>query len=141
MAGRAPNQGRVHLSTVTIKRLQALVWWIHDHQKLNLPLNAAALTPAVLTDTIEWKIVQKKQAEAEITTKDLAKFEPDDFDTHEDAFLNLLAQTYGVQNEPIRYVIRPEVVPNQFASQEEERMFQIPLVGTAFDSDNRAVYR
>ena len=141
MAGRAPNQGHVHLSTVTIKRLQALVWWIHDRQKLNLPLNAAALTPAVLTDAVERKIVQKKQAEAEITTKDLAKFEPDDFDTHEDAFLNLLAQTYGVQNEPIRYVVRPEVVPNQFASQEEERMFQIPLVGTAFDSDNRAVYR
>ena len=48
---------------------------------------------------------------------------------------------YGIQNEPIRYVVHPEVVPNQFASQEEERMFQIPLVGTAFDSDNRAVYR
>ena len=96
---------------------------------------------AVLTDAIERKIVQKKQAEAEITTKDLAKFEPDDFDTHEDAFLNLFAQTYGIQNEPIRYVIRPEVVPNQFASQEEERMFQIALVGTAFDSDNHAVYR
>ena len=66
---------------MTIKRLQALVWWIHDHQKLNLPLNAAALTPAVLTDAVERKIVQKKQAEAEITTKDLAKFEPDDFET------------------------------------------------------------
>ena len=85
MAGRVPNQGHVHLSTVTIKRLQALVSCIHDCQKLNLPLNAA-LTPAVLTDAIKQKIVQNKQAEAEITTKDLAKFEPDDFDTHEDAF-------------------------------------------------------
>ena len=56
----------------------------------------------VLTNAIEWKIIQRKQADAEVTTGDLAKFEPDDFDTHEDACLNLLAQTYGVLNEPIR---------------------------------------
>jgi len=141
MASRNQNQGRVILSTVTIKRLQALIWWIRDRQKLNLPLNAAEFTPAVLADAVERKIIQRKQADAEITTRDLAKFEPDDFDTHEDAFLNLLAQTYGVLNEPIRYVVRPGVAPNEFANAEEERMYRIPLVGTAFDSDNRAVYR
>ena len=97
IALRNQNQGRVNLSTVTIKRLQALIWWIRDHQKLNLPLNAAEFTPAVLADAIERKLIQRKQAGAEITTRDLAKFEPDDFDTHEDAFLNLLAQTYGVE--------------------------------------------
>ena len=74
-------------------------------------------------------------------TKDLAKFEPDDFDTHEDACFNLLAQTYGVLKEPIRYVVHPEAVPNDFQNEEEERMFRIPLVGAAFESDNRAVYR
>ena len=92
-----------------------------------------------MADAIERKIIQRKQADAEITTRDLAKFEPDDFDTHEDAFLNLLAQTYGVMNEPIRYVFRPGVALNEFAN-EEERMFRTPLVGTAFDSENRPVY-
>ena len=58
MASRSLNQGRVNLSTVTIKRLQALVWWIRDHQKLNLPLDAAAFTPAVLATAVERKIVQ-----------------------------------------------------------------------------------
>ena len=53
MASRNQNQGRVILSTVTIKRLQALIWWIRDHQKLNLPLNAAEFTLAVLADAIE----------------------------------------------------------------------------------------
>ena len=96
-----------------------MIWWIRDCQKLNLPLNTAEFTPAVLADTVEWK-----------TTRDLAKFEPDDFDTHEDAFLNLLAQTYGVLNEPIWYVVRPAVAPNEFANAEEERMYRIPLVGT-----------
>ena len=28
MSLRSQNQGRVNLSTVTIKRLQALIWWI-----------------------------------------------------------------------------------------------------------------
>ena len=55
--------------------------------------------------------------------------------------MNLLAQTYGVLNEPIWYVIHPGVAPNEFANGEEERMFRIPLVETAFDADNCAVYR
>ena len=54
--------------------------------------------------------------------------------------MNLLAQSYGVLNEPIRYVIRPGVALNEFANAEEERMYRIPFVGAAFDSDNRAVY-
>ena len=44
MASRNQNQGHMILSTLTIKRLQALIWWIRDHQKLNLPLNAAEFT-------------------------------------------------------------------------------------------------
>ena len=119
MASRNQNQGRIILSIVTIKRLQALIWWIRDRQKLNLQLNAAEFTPAVLANAVERKIIQRKQADAEITTRDLAKFELDDFDTHEDAFLNLLAQTYGVLNEPIRYVVHPGVAPDEFANGEE----------------------
>ena len=41
----------------------------------------------------------------------------------------------------MRYVFRSGVAPDEFANGEEERMFRIPLVGTAFDLDNRAVYR
>jgi len=37
----------------------------------------------------------------EMMTKDLAKFETDDFDMHEDEFLQLLALTYGVLKEHI----------------------------------------
>ena len=71
----------------------------------------------------------------------LAKFDPDDFDAHEDAFLNLLAQSYGVLKEPLRYVVRPEEEPDEFANNEEEHMYQFPLEGDAFELDNKTIYR
>jgi hypothetical protein len=36
---------------------------------------------------------------------DLGKFHPDDFETHETAFINLLAQTYGAQGENLKYIV------------------------------------
>jgi hypothetical protein len=33
---------------------------------------------------------------------DLGKFNPDDFETHEIAFINLMAQMHGVQVTPYR---------------------------------------
>jgi hypothetical protein len=74
-------------------------------------------------------------------SKPLVKFDPDDFDAHEDAFLNLLAQSYGVLKEPLRYIVRLDTVPDAFSSNEEERMYQFPLVGGSFELDNQAVYQ
>lgn len=49
MAKRTVDDGRVTLgTTVVIKRLQTLVWWIRDRQKRGLPLIAAEFTPEVL---------------------------------------------------------------------------------------------
>ena len=47
MAFRSQNQRHINLSTVTNESLQALVWWMHDHQKLNLPLYTATFNRAV----------------------------------------------------------------------------------------------
>jgi hypothetical protein len=35
---------------------------------------------------------------------DLGKFNPNNFETHESAFINLLAQTYGVQGKNLKYI-------------------------------------
>ena len=51
-----------------------------------------------------------------------------------------MAQTYGVMNEPLRYVIRPRVDPGVYVNIAEKRMFQMQLNGATFDEDNRAVY-
>ena len=58
-------------------------------------------------------------ADKEPLVSDLGKFDPDDFDAFEDAFLNLLAQCYGMLCEPLRYVVCPETAPATFATMEE----------------------
>jgi hypothetical protein len=41
MASRMLVEGRVQLGTVGIKRVQTLVWWVRDHQKRGLAIDAA----------------------------------------------------------------------------------------------------
>ena len=141
LAARSPANTRVNLGTVQIKKIQALIWWIRDRTKHGLALDSAEFTPAVLVDALEKKRIQKEQADAEVSVKDLGKFNPDDFDVHEDAFLNMLSQSHGSQGETLRYVVRAVIPPATFVDEQEERRFQLPLIGAAFDADNRDVYR
>ena len=99
MAKRMSNctvaDGCVYLGTVQIKHIQALVWWVWDNMRHGQALNAADFTPDVMEAAMENKHVKKEQSATEVSIKDLPKFQPGDFDVHKDAFLNLLAQTYG----------------------------------------------
>ena len=97
MAARTQAEGRVLLGTVVIKRLQMLVWWVRDHQKRGLPLVAADFNVATMSQASEMKILRHELTDKEPSVADLGKFDPDDFDAHEDAFLSLLAQSlWGV---------------------------------------------
>jgi hypothetical protein len=91
---------------VVVKRLQTLVWWVHDHQKWGLPINVADFDVLVMNQAAEMKSLKHDMAEKEPSVSDLGKFDPNDFDAFEDAFLNLLAQSYGVICEPLCYVVR-----------------------------------
>ena len=53
----------------------------------------------------EMKSLRREIADKEPSIADLGKFDPDDFDADEDAFLNLLAQSYGVLHEPLHYIV------------------------------------
>ncbi len=141
LASRTQAEGRVYLVTVVVKQLQTLVWWVHDHQKQGLPVNMADFDVPAMNQAAEMKSLKRDMAEKEPSVSDLGKFDPDDFDAFEDAFLNLLAQSYGVIREPLHYVVRPEVVPEVFAMTEEQRMYQFPLTGNSFELDNQNVYR
>ena len=141
LASRTQAEGRVYLGTVVVKRLQTLVWWVRDHQKRGLTVNAADFTVQEMNQAAEMKGLKREMTDKEPSVSDLGKFDPDDFDAYEDAFLNLLAQTYGVIREPLRYVVRPDVAPDTFATTEEQRMYQFPLAGNSFELDNQSVYR
>jgi hypothetical protein len=140
VASHTQAEGRVLLGTVVIKRLQTLVWWIRDHQKRGLPLNANEFTVKTMASAAEMKTLRREMTDSEPSVKDLGKFDPDDFDAHEDAFLNLLAQSYSVLKEPLRYIVHSATVPDAFSSNEEQRMYQFPLKGGSFELDNQAVY-
>jgi hypothetical protein len=86
------------------------------------------------------KSLRRELADKEPSITNLGKFDPSNFDAHKDAFLNLLAQSFGVLREPLRYVVCPDMPPMEFATNEEERMYQFPLTGGSFELDNQAVY-
>ena len=55
MASRMQAKGRVMLGTVVVKRLQTLVWWVRDHQKHELDVNAADFTAQVMSEAAQMK--------------------------------------------------------------------------------------
>ena len=137
-----PLAQRVFLGVLAIKHLQPLVWWVHDLLKCNQPLVAADFDNNTITAVLERKKIQKAVSKKDdVAVKDLEKFDPNDYDLHELAFLNLLAQCHSADGETLRYVVHPAAVPAAFASEEEERMFQLPLHGPSFDDDNHNVFR
>ena len=141
LASRPANAGRVHLGTIQIKNLQCLVWWIRDRQRHNQAINSADFDIAAMNAARESKRIEKERSNRDATVSGLAKFQPDEFDEHEDAFLNLLSQRIGSLRVPLRYVVRAQVTPTTFATENERRMYQIPLAGESYDDDNHRVYR
>jgi hypothetical protein len=113
---------------------------VRDWQKRGLTLSAADFDAGAMNQASEMKTLRRKWAEKEPSITDLGKFNPNDFDSHEDAFLNLLAQFFGVLRKPLRYIVRPEATPAEFTTTEEERMYQFPLTGGLFELDNQTVY-
>ena len=84
---------------------------------------AADFDVAVMNTSMTSKSIEKEQSHTDASIKDLIKFDPDDFEMHEDAFFNLLAQTSGAVNESIRYIARESIAPAAFMDEREERMF------------------
>jgi hypothetical protein len=140
MATRTQGEGRVLLGMVMIQQLQTLVWWVRDQHKHGLTISAVDFDAAAMNQASEMKTLQRKWAEKDPSVTALEMSNPDDFDLHEDAFLNLLAQSFGVLREPLHYIVRPEATPPDFTTTEEEQMYQFLLTGGSFELDNQKVY-
>jgi hypothetical protein len=143
LASRTVVDGRTILGTVQIKNLQALVFWVKDRQKRGLNLDVNDWTPAEITTIMTTKEVRKEEKDnySKPSITDLGTFDPQDFEVFEEGFINYLARLRGAQGEDLRYVIRPEQAPDEFETEQQRRMFQIPLNGVAYDQDNATVYR
>ena len=83
------------LAQYTSKKIQALVWWINDRQKFGQDLDPDEFDQAAMLAAMQSKRIEKDQFSSDVATITLAKFDPDDFETHEDSFMMsiVLSQT------------------------------------------------
>jgi hypothetical protein len=84
--------------------------------------------------------MEKGRDTGNVLVTDLGKFNPDDFETHETVFINLLAQTYGAQGKNLKYIMCDVIIPAEFVDDAEWRMYQLPLTDKAYSMDNKSVY-
>jgi hypothetical protein len=118
LAGHTEGAGHVHIGTIQVKKLQALCYWVCDHQKHGQPIDHNNWDKAAQA-TIEMMHIKQGWDTGNVSVSDLGKVGPDDFETYEMAFINLLAQTYGVNKESLKYIVHASVVPDDFADEDE----------------------
>jgi hypothetical protein len=87
--------GHVNVGAIQVKKLQALCYWVCDQQKHGQGTTQDDWDDDMVMAMIEKIHIKKGQDNGNVSVMDLGKFNPDDFKTHETAFINLLAQTYG----------------------------------------------
>jgi hypothetical protein len=109
MAARTQADGRVYLGTVVIKQLRLLTggFVIIDRREDLPPMQPADFVDhTTLDEAAVMKGLRKERAGKEPSVTVLGKFDPDDFDMHDDAFLNLMSQTFGVLKDSLpRYIV------------------------------------
>jgi hypothetical protein len=93
-----------------------------------------------MASSIERMRIDKEQDTGAVLVSDLGKFDPEEFETGETAFVNLLSQTHGTQGESLKYDAFDAVVPAVFADDAERRMYQLPLTGGAFEENNKQTF-
>ena len=86
------------------------------------------------------KRIEKDQPKADMKATYLKAFNPDDFETHEDAFRNLISQTTSVTKKcSLLYIVHLAVAPATFTDDFEEHMFQMPLIRQEYNLDSRTL--
>jgi hypothetical protein len=141
MGSRTAAAGRVYVGTLQVKKLQALCYWVRDQQKHGQALDHEDWDNEMMASTIERMRIDKERDTGAVSVSDLGKFDPEEFETSETAFVNLLSQTRGTQGESLKYVACDAVVPAVFADDAKRRMYQLPLTGGAFKEDNKQTFR
>jgi len=143
MASRTVNAGRVILGTMQIKRVQALVFWVKDHEKRQVEIDPDMWNADELRATLARKEADHNFEKIDIDIVDPGKCQTDfGWDAWQIAFMNKLSATMGAAKVPLAYVVRAEIEARiyEFEDEDEERMYQMPLSGENFKRDNKLVY-
>ena len=94
-----------------MKKLQALCYWVCDQQKYGQGITQDGWDNDMVMVTIEKMCIKKGQDTDNVLVMDLGKFNPNNFKTHETAFIkNLLAQTYVEQGENLKYIVHDVII-------------------------------
>ena len=84
--------------------------------------------------------MKELKSKTETLVSSLGKFDAKDFETHEDAFCNLLSQTLGVISEKLDYAIWDSVMSANLPVS-QQRIYDLPLTGAGYEEDNKAVFK
>lgn len=142
MASRSANAGKVILGTMQIKRLQALVYWVKDHEKRQITLDADLWTPEELKSTIARKEAEHNFEKVDVAIVDPGKCRTDvGWDSWQIGFMNKLSSTLGTAKVPLAYVVRDDRKNiDDLIDDDMQRMHQMPLHGENFKRDSKLVY-
>jgi hypothetical protein len=103
------STGRVILGTMQIKRLQALVYWVKDHDKHNLQAVPEMWTREVMLAAMARKETEHNLDKVDIDIVDPGKCQTDaGWDNWQIGFVNKLSAIMGATKVLIDYVVRPE---------------------------------
>jgi hypothetical protein len=84
--------GGVNVGVIQVKILQALCYWVRDQQKHGQGITQDNWDDNTVMAMIEKMCIKKGRDTGNVSVMDLGKSNPNDFETHEIAFINLLAQ-------------------------------------------------
>jgi hypothetical protein len=137
----------VALTLLQEKLLLGLRFWIAGHQRLQLPIDPAEVTPALIftqANTRTHMIEDKIQADKEMAAKMPDKFKnPSTWKIFAEALETYLGQLKGTGRIPLCYVIRRLATPPpeaQHPTEQEQSIALVPLVGPDYQRDNVRVY-
>jgi hypothetical protein len=124
MCGHTVVAGHVNVGAIQMKKLQAIsCYWVCDQHKHGQGITQDDWDNDMVMVMIEKMCINKGRDTGNVLVMDLGKFIPHNFETHETAFINLLAQMYGVaQGENLKYIVHDVVIPAMFVDDPERHM-------------------
>ena len=143
--GRQLNQKMGALHEI---KLEAFIYWARELESRQQPVVAADWTAVqIVTSIAEAQAVKDNNASGDVLPE-VGMIEVDtEFYEWSDKFLNLLdsIKSGGIGSSSILYIVRPDKPaawdPVVDATSDKERiMYQVLLIGSVFDTDNKRVW-